>query len=187
LSEFVEVLYSELHPFKIQMTLNIHWHSTSEEIVDVIRVNAGFAVLEVYFSGRVIRKTRWQGQQNLSHQVDSWISVRPIIEYLQNPDKTALTVKLKKQGSLFSNLVWAELCKIPFAETITYSELADRVNSGARAVANACRNNPFPGFIPCHRVVSKSGIGGFMGQKEGESVEIKRHLLTYEVMIKTKS
>ncbi|MBD3351964.1 MAG: methylated-DNA--[protein]-cysteine S-methyltransferase [Candidatus Lokiarchaeota archaeon] len=49
-------------------------------------------------------------------------------------------------------------------EILTYKKLADLLESRAfRAVGNAMRNNDFPILIPCHRVVSKSGIGGYMG------------------------
>jgi methylated-DNA-[protein]-cysteine S-methyltransferase len=76
--------------------------------------------------------------------------------------------------------VWDALCRIPVSETITYAELARQLGSGARAVANACGANPLPIVIPCHRVVAKSGLGGFMRGNEVASLEIKRWLLNHE-------
>ncbi len=100
-------------------------------------------------------------------------------EYWLNPDKP-LPIKLLQQGTPFRNRVWAELCRIPFGETITYSALAKNIGSAARAVGNACRDNPFPLLIPCHRVVSVSGMGGYNGHTDGDFMTIKRKLLEFE-------
>jgi len=63
---------------------------------------------------------------------------------------------------------------------ITYGEIAAELDSSPRAVGNACRKNPISLVIPCHRVVSASGIGGFSGQIEGEKISIKQQLLAHE-------
>jgi len=89
-------------------------------------------------------------------------------------------IRLMKQGSDFSRSVWAVLFEIPMGQIVTYAELARKLNSAPRAVAQACRRNPYPGIIPCHRVVSKTGIGGFMGQTSGPWVQLKQRLLRYE-------
>ncbi|MCK5190962.1 MAG: MGMT family protein [Methylococcales bacterium] len=104
---------------------------------------------------------------------------KQIQDYLNNPT-SSLSVNLQKQGSDFRNKVWAEICKIPVGKVLSYSELASKAGSGARAVANACRDNPFPGIIPCHRVVSVSGLGGYMGQTSGKLFSIKEKLLAIE-------
>src|SRR3990170_8405951 len=76
----------------------------------------------------------------------------------------------------FSRKVLNETRKIKYGTTITYSELADRIGSRAvRAVGGALSNNPFPVLIPCHRVVAKSGIGGY-----SSGVDIKTRLLEFE-------
>jgi methylated-DNA-[protein]-cysteine S-methyltransferase len=63
---------------------------------------------------------------------------------------------------------------------MTYGELARQLNTSARAVGNACRANPIPLVIPCHRVVSKSDIGGFSGSRNGAPVKSKTWLLGHE-------
>ncbi|MCK5354927.1 MAG: MGMT family protein, partial [Methyloprofundus sp.] len=50
-------------------------------------------------------------------------------------------------------------------------------------LANACRKNPFPLIIPCHRVVAKTGLGGYAGETTGKLIEIKAALLQHEKMI----
>jgi len=84
------------------------------------------------------------------------------------------------QGTDFQQRVWAELGKIPAGQVRTYGEIAQKLNSSPRAVGNACRKNPTPVIVPCHRVVSKTGIGGFSGATEGEHLKIKRRLLAHE-------
>ena len=78
------------------------------------------------------------------------------------------------------NKVWQAMCAIPRGQTRSYGELAEQLHSSPRAVGQACGANPLPIIIPCHRVVSKSGTGGFMHQSAGDAVEIKRWLLVHE-------
>ena len=52
--------------------------------------------------------------------------------------------------------------------------------TGPRAVGQACGNNPIPIVVPCHRVVSKTGLGGFMHSSENTTLDIKRWLLAHE-------
>ncbi|GEM_PF-538837 len=66
---------------------------------------------------------------------------------------------------------------IPFGETKTYKQIAEKINrpKAIRAIANALRLNPLPIIFPCHRVVSENSIGGF-----SFGVSIKQYLLKYE-------
>ncbi|NJD54744.1 MAG: methylated-DNA--[protein]-cysteine S-methyltransferase [Candidatus Methanoperedens sp.] len=78
--------------------------------------------------------------------------------------------------SPFEQKVLAETRKIKHGKTITYSELAEKIDSRAvRAVGNALGKNPIPIIIPCHRVVAKKGIGGY-----SEGIDIKTRLLELE-------
>ena len=106
-----------------------------------------------------------------------------IQQQLQNYFSAATPITsdaLKPEGTAFQKSVWIELCKIPFGETRTYGEIAQKLNSSARAVGNACRKNPIAIIVPCHRVVSASGIGGYAGRTEGKQLDIKRWLLNHE-------
>ncbi len=75
----------------------------------------------------------------------------------------------------FQKAVYSEILKIPPGETVTYGELAERLSTSPRAVGQALRRNPIPLFIPCHRVVSRNGIGGF-----SSGAVIKEKLLDFE-------
>jgi methylated-DNA-[protein]-cysteine S-methyltransferase len=102
-----------------------------------------------------------------------------LLRYLENPD-VQFTVPLKLNGTPHQQKVWQAMLNIPRGETRSYGELAAELKSGAQAVGQACGANPIPIIIPCHRVVSKSGLGGFMHHASGTSLDIKRWLLAHE-------
>ncbi|AHF58339.1 methylated-DNA--[protein]-cysteine S-methyltransferase [Spiroplasma eriocheiris] len=81
-------------------------------------------------------------------------------------------------GSEFQKKVWNELIKIKAGETITYSDLAQKINhpTAARAVASAVGKNPILLLIPCHRVIGKNNNL----YKFRSGGEIKKQLLNFE-------
>ena len=107
---------------------------------------------------------------------------RQLKTYFQNPE-CRFDCEIKLEGTPFQKKVWQELKKIPSGQTRTYGELARKLKSSPRAVGNACRRNPVPLIVPCHRVVAKNGLGGFAGQTSGETVNAKQWLLNYEAKI----
>jgi methylated-DNA-[protein]-cysteine S-methyltransferase len=98
--------------------------------------------------------------------------------YLDNPN-IGFNLPLVYKGTPFQRKVWAAISTIPLGQTRTYSELAAQIGSGPRAVANACGANHLPLVVPCHRVVAKTGLGGFMGGKD-IGLKIKKWLLQHE-------
>ena len=102
-----------------------------------------------------------------------------ICHYLRDP-KFCFDLPLALSGTEFQQRTWHALLMISSGSTISYSELARHTGSGARAVANACGANPIPLVIPCHRVVAKHGLGGFMRGQKATSLSIKRWLLAHE-------
>jgi len=100
--------------------------------------------------------------------------------YLSDPLAFIFELPVKKQGTAFQQKVWHALEKIPAGKVMTYGELAKQLNTGARAVGNACRHNPVPLLVPCHRIVSGKGLGGFAGDRHAGWTRIKRWLLAHE-------
>ena len=90
------------------------------------------------------------------------------------------SLPLELHGTDFQQRIWRALSRIPAGSTTTYGQLARQLHSSPRAVGNACRANPVPIIIPCHRVVAKQGLGGYDGQTEGGRLAIKRWLLQHE-------
>lgn len=103
-----------------------------------------------------------------------------IMQYLRQPT-AKIDLPIKVYGTAFQQRVWQAVVAIPAGQTYTYGQLAKKIGSGPRAVANACGANNVPLVIPCHRVVAQHGIGGFMQGKQN-AVLIKQWLLAHEGM-----
>ena len=81
-------------------------------------------------------------------------------------------------GTDFQRRVWRALMDIPYGKTISYRDLARRVNCprGYQAVGQANGKNPLPILIPCHRVIGADGsLGGYSA-----GLDRKRFLLELE-------
>lgn len=89
-----------------------------------------------------------------------------------------LDLPLDLRGTAFQQRVWQALCEIPVVETVSYTEIAERIGAprAVRAVAQACAANKIAVAVPCHRVVRNDG--GISGYRWG--VERKRDLLERE-------
>ena len=98
-------------------------------------------------------------------------------EYFSGKRKV-FDLPFKMNGTAFQMKVWQELLKIPYGDTVSYSEIAERIgcSEGARAVGGAVHNNPLWIIVPCHRVVGKNGkLTGYAG-----GTEMKKTLLELE-------
>lgn len=84
---------------------------------------------------------------------------------------------LRPQGSAYRQRVWQALRQIPAGQTRSYQEIARIAGGSARSVGGANAANPIAIFIPCHRVVSAQGLGGYSG---GEGLRTKQILLALE-------
>ncbi len=88
------------------------------------------------------------------------------------------TLRLNPYGTPFQLGVWEQLRKIPYGETVSYGELAQRLGNSkaSRAVGAANGRNPLPIVVPCHRVIGSNGsMTGF-----GGGIDVKRRLLALE-------
>lgn len=116
-----------------------------------------------------LREATNQYAQHVAYQIS---------QYFTQAGST-LDIPYAVSGTPFQKRVWKAISQIPFGQVLTYTELAQKVGSGPRAVANACGANRVPLLIPCHRVVAKNGLGGFMQCIDG-GLKIKEWLLAYE-------
>ncbi|WFB06800.1 methylated-DNA--[protein]-cysteine S-methyltransferase [Streptomyces sp. LX-29] len=100
------------------------------------------------------------------------------LELYFSGELTEFDLPLHLAGTPFQHRVWAELQHIPYGETISYGELAERLGqpTAARAVGLANGRNPVSIIVPCHRVVGASGsLTGY-----GGGLDRKRRLLAFE-------
>lgn len=113
-------------------------------------------------------------------------------KYFQKEKMEKMDIPITYGGSLFQQLVWQELLKIPYGQVVTYKEIAQKVaqkmhkeKMSAQAVGGAVGSNPISILIPCHRVVGAknnlTGYGGGIDKKqkllEIEGIDIKMYHL----------
>jgi methylated-DNA-[protein]-cysteine S-methyltransferase len=88
------------------------------------------------------------------------------------------------QWTPFQREVYRAISAIPHGETRTYGWVSSRMGkfAASRAVGQALRKNPVPILIPCHRVVSATSLGGFMGSDDPTQPELqlKKRLISLE-------
>ena len=110
-------------------------------------------------------------------QVENWL------ERYFSGNQTPITFPLQPKGTIFQERVWKILQEIPYGETMTYGEIAQRIAKekgvaaySAQAVGQAVGKNPISILIPCHRVLGKNGaLTGYAG-----GVHRKEQLLRIE-------
>ncbi len=109
-------------------------------------------------------------QQAIAGQLDAY--------FLDGSYRFDLPIDL--QGTPFQRRVWQALQEIAPGHARTYGELARELGTSPRALGGACRANPCPIVVPCHRVVAADGLGGFAGDTSGRKLAVKRWLLEHE-------
>jgi O-6-methylguanine DNA methyltransferase len=90
---------------------------------------------------------------------------RQLLDYLRG-ERSGFELPLAPIGTPFQVQVWTTLAQIPYGETWSYAQLAQRVGrpSASRAVGAANGRNPLPIVLPCHRVIGADGaLTGFGG------------------------
>lgn len=133
-------------------------------------------LLGIYFSG----DKHAPATHNWKHHPDHAVlkqTARELEEYF-NGTRMTFSVPLRYGGTKFQQQIWTQISRIPFGETISYSELAERAGApGApRAAGMATGQNPISIMIPCHRVVGRNGgLHGYAG-----GLDRKRRLLEVE-------
>jgi len=85
---------------------------------------------------------------------------------------TEFALPLEPEGTPFMKEVWRKLREVPYGQTASYEDIATAIGNprAVRAVGQANNRNPIPIFIPCHRIIGKSGnlvgYGGGLALKE---------------------
>jgi len=136
--------------------------------------------LGICSKNNTITKLQWLLDSSFSNQNSNKKNdlISETLNYYFDTTKFLDKLKLCPKGTPFQLKVWQRLQEIPSGETMTYGELAKELNTSSRAIGQACRTNPLVLFIPCHRIVSKTGLGGYMGDQK--KVSIKSWLLEHE-------
>ena len=105
----------------------------------------------------------------LPGQVDVLDRITDQLQSYFQGDSDSGDVACRLIGTTFQMEVWRQLKRIPFGETATYSQIADRIGrpKAVRAVGAAVGRNPISILVPCHRVIGSTGkMTGFAGGLE---------------------
>lgn len=148
---------------------------------DNVVINVPFGAVGIHIKSDYIVSVELFSNQQQVREANSQFGqyvVQQVSQYFQQVN-SKLDIAYAVAGTPFQKRVWNAISDIPAGKVLTYSELAQRVGSGPRAVANACGANKIPLLVPCHRVVAKKGLGGFMQGIEG-GLKIKEWLLAHE-------
>lgn len=158
------------------METEILWYDQlATPIGDLLLVANAEGLLHVGFEQE---RHPWQNLGPRQFAPDRLLDVsRQLREYFAG-DRQQFELALVARGTAFQCRVWAGLRAIPYAGSISYGELARRIEQpkAVRAVGLANGRNPLPIIVPCHRVIGADGsLTGF-----GGGLDRKRWLLAHE-------
>ncbi len=127
---------------------------------------------------------RMTGKERLSvaSETEELLSAQ-LNSYFKNPQwKFAVQLDIDC-ATPFRSRVWSQLRKTSAGDVLTYRQLADRIKNHPRAVGGACRANPAPIIIPCHRVIPSAANrwpGHYCGSDGARAGRVKAWLLRHE-------
>lgn len=123
----------------------------------------------------VSHKTQPQNQSHLLTEAKTQLTA-----YFKG-SLTTFNLPLKQSGTLFQQNVWQNLQNVAYAQTYSYSALANKMQNklAIRAIAKANGKNKIMIIVPCHRIIGKNGeMTGYAGE-----IWRKQWLLNHEIKI----
>ena len=149
----------------------LYTHLYNSPVGDISLVKDEMDLIGLSFSNQILNNIEAKNDKNPFKMI-----IDQLNEYFYEGRKN-FTIQYRLPFTGFRLEVFQEMIKIPYGECISYSYLAKKVGNpkAYRAVGTSCGKNPLPLVVPCHRVLSKSGLGGFTG-----GLDIKKFLLELE-------
>ncbi|MCD6442554.1 MAG: methylated-DNA--[protein]-cysteine S-methyltransferase [Thermotogae bacterium] len=141
------------------MKMKLSYVETELGKIAILTDSTGLKVIRISFNPQDLEQTiDW----NEVEIYDETLASMEIRRYIDGKLRE-FTVEPILNGTKFQIAVWKETMKIPYGSMRTYSQIAELVGNkrAAKAVGNALRMNRIPIIVPCHRVIAKTGLGGF--------------------------
>jgi len=150
------------------------WVETELGRLFLASTDRGLCLLDLHESAARGRLAR--SQELVEDRAGLASAASQLQEYARG-ERHEFQLELDLVGSEFELRVWNALRAIPWGRTRTYGEIARAIGDpgAARAVGRANGRNPLPIVVPCHRVLSGTGLGGFSA-----GLEWKQRLLALE-------
>jgi methylated-DNA-[protein]-cysteine S-methyltransferase len=145
--------------------------------VQTHHIRTSIGILEVKTSEEGIRQIKIVNKK-FDQKGDSSMHkyLKQLQEYVDGLRRT-FDLPLHVQGTAFQKKVWKAALSIPYGTTKTYGQIARQIGhpKASRAVGTALGKNPVCVVVPCHRVVSSTGLGGY-----AHGLSVKKQLLELE-------
>jgi methylated-DNA-[protein]-cysteine S-methyltransferase len=142
----------------------------------VIAVDTPVGRLGIAERGGRIVQVLWSAKSDPEPSALLTEAARQMAAYFAGEAQT-FDLPLDPGGNDLERQVFDAMQAIPYGETRTYGEIAQALGTYGQPVGQACGANPIPVIIPCHRVLSATGLGGYSGQG---GIETKIALLKIE-------
>jgi methylated-DNA-[protein]-cysteine S-methyltransferase len=134
--------------------------------------------IEVSADMDAITHLHWRGIQPA--RLQSSPLVKEAVKQLQayfDKRLTRFDLPIAADGTGFAKDVWDIMLGIPYGQTLTYGDVATKLDVPAQAIGQACGQNPIAVIIPCHRIVGTNWLGGYSSEL---GVNAKEYLLDLE-------
>ena len=162
----------------------IYTSAYTTPIGDVLLASKNNELIGLWFEGQkyylnsINEEMQVKNEEEILKKTKNWLD-----RYFKGEKPSIKEIKINPNGSDFRKEVWKILCKIPYGQTITYKEIAEKLakerglkSMSAQAVGGAVGHNPISIIIPCHRVVGSDGkLTGYAG-----GLDKKEYLLKLE-------
>lgn len=148
----------------------------------------GTALIGLWFDGQKYFADTLKEVQTLSPNLPVFDQTRQWLDIYFSGKEPTFTPPLLIQGSPFRKQVWQLLLEIPYGRTMTYGEIAQKLQcKSAQAVGGAVGHNPISIIIPCHRVIGADGsLTGYAGGVERKASLLKLESYKQDTNNKTK-
>lgn len=134
--------------------------------------------IEVSADNDAITHLHWRGVQPARLQSSPLVkeAVKQLGAYFDKRLRE-FDLPIAADGTGFAKDVWDTMLGIPYGQTLTYGDVAARLNAPAQTIGQACGQNPIAVIIPCHRIVGTNWLGGYSSEL---GVNAKEYLLDLE-------
>ena len=149
--------------------------------MDFAVINTPIGALHITQEEEFITEIKYAGEYSAEIEPQTDLlkeAINQITSYFLGELKE-FTLPLNPKVSPYRRKVLEQLMKVPYAETVTYKDLAVATGNpqAVRAVGSAMRTNPIILAIPCHRVLKSDGS---LGNYSAGGPSNKDWLLTFE-------
>ncbi|MDN3720867.1 methylated-DNA--[protein]-cysteine S-methyltransferase [Roseibium salinum] len=128
----------------------------------VAEIETWLGRLSIHETDGAITRLQWNGPPCQGETPLLIEAGRQVAAYLDGRLKT-FDLPLAPRGGELHQAVFRAMLAIPYGQTRTYGDLAKELNTYGQPIGQACGANPIPIIIPCHRILSANGLGGYSG------------------------